>query len=106
MCAAADRIGASNDVRLTIGKRFDLFEGDRRGNRRFDVPDLRHVAEHFTAEAVRKELLRDRASRDARHGFTSAASAASAIIAATEFCVERVVGVPRPVHVLDVAVVA
>ena len=55
---------------------------------------------------MRNELLRDGAGRDARHGLAGAAPATAAVVAPAELRVERVVGVPRPVHVLDVAVVA
>ena len=104
----AVRVRATNDVRRPGRQGLDLVQchGRRVWHVRHNVPDLTDVADDGTTKCRRDDLLGHDTGRNTHAGFTSTRPATTAIVARTVLRVVGVVGVPGPIFVLDIRVVA
>ena len=101
------RVGAASGIRFPVGSKLDLLESDqgRVGHIRDDGSDLRDVGQHFDPAAFAQNLFGDRPRGHASRRFSRAAATAAAIVAPSVLGREPEVGVPRPKHVLEMAIV-
>src|SRR5690606_25924119 len=99
-------VGTADDVRRAVRTLLDIPKRHltRIVDLRDNLPHLADVTDDAPPERGGDELLGDRAGGDAGHRFAGAGAASAAVVAVAVLGVEREVGVPGPVLVLDVGI--